>query len=75
MNYAVDQIVEDIVIVEDTITGEKKVIDKTVLPKEIKEGTILTLVDDNYIINNKEEQIRKERIKDKLERLKKLKKG
>ena len=74
MNYAVDQIVEDIVIVEDTITGEKKVIDKTVLPEEIKEGTILTLVDDNYIINNKEEQIRKERIKDKLERLKKLKK-
>lgn len=74
MNYAVDQIVEDIVIVEDTITGEKKVIDKTVLPSEIKEGTILTLVDDNYIINNKEEQIRKERIKDKLERLKKLKK-
>ena len=74
MNYAVDQIVEDIVIVEDTITGEKKVIDKTVLPPEKKEGTILTLVDDNYIINNKEEQIRKERIKDKLERLKKLKK-
>lgn len=74
MNYAVDQIVEDIVIVEDTITGEKKVIDKAVLPKEIKEGTILTLVDDNYVINDKEEEIRKERIRQKLERLKNLKK-
>lgn len=73
MNFAVDQINENIVILENTQTGEKKEIEKNILPENIKEGSILTLEGNNYVLNTSEEEQRRERIREKLERLKRLK--
>ena len=72
MNYAIDQIVEDIVILENITTGEKKEVNKTLLPSEIKEGSIITIKNNQYILNTTEEESRKNRLKAKLERLKRL---
>ena len=72
MNYAIDQIVEDIVILENITTGEKKEVNKTLLPSEIKEGSIIRIKNNQYILNTTEEESRKNRLKAKLERLKRL---
>lgn len=72
MNYAIDQIVEDIVILENITTGEKQEVNKTLLPPEIKEGRIITIKNNQYILNTTEEESRKNRLKAKLERLKRL---
>lgn len=72
MNYAIDQIVEDIVILENITTGEKQEVNKTLLPSEIKEGSIITIKNNQYILNTTEEESRKNRLKEKLERLKRL---
>lgn len=72
MNYAIDQIVEDIVILENITTGEKKEVNKTLLPSEIKEGSIIAIKNNQYILNTTEEESRKNRLKAKLERLKRL---
>lgn len=72
MNYAIDQIVEDIVILENITTGEKQEVNKTLLPSEIKEGSIITIKNNQYILNSTEEESRKNRLKAKLERLKRL---
>ena len=72
MNYAVDQIVEDIVILENITTGEKIEVNKNLLPREIKEGSIITVEDNQYILNKNEEESRKQKLQEKLERLKKL---
>ena len=72
MNYAIDQIVEDIVILENITTGEKQEVNKTLLPSEIKEGSIITIKNNQYILNTTEEESRKNRLEEKLERLKRL---
>ena len=72
MNYAIDQIVEDIVILENITTGEKQEVNKTLLPSEIKEGSIIAIKNNQYILNTTEEESRKNRLKEKLERLKRL---
>lgn len=72
MNYAIDQIVEDIVILENITTGEKQEVNKTLLPSEIKEGSIIAIKNNQYILNTTEEESRKNRLKAKLERLKRL---
>lgn len=73
MNYAVDRINENIVILENTLSGEKIEIDITNLPQGIKEGSIITLNDGIYTLNTDEEELRRQRIREKLNRLKKLK--
>lgn len=75
MNYAIDQINEDIVILENIVTGEKIKVNKVKLPFNIQEGNIITLKDEKYILNTEEENIRRERIAEKLNRLKRLKSG
>ena len=72
MNYAIDQIVEEIVILEKITTGETQEVNKTLLPSEIKEGSIITIKNNQYILNSTEEESRKNRLKEKLERLKRL---
>lgn len=71
MKYAVDQIIDQIVILEKIKTKEKKEEKKEKLPNTIKEGTILTYENSIYKIDRKEEQKRRERIQKKLEQLKK----
>ena len=73
MNYAIEQINEDIVVLENIVTGEKIKVNKDKLPFNIQEGNIITLKDEKYILNTEEENIRRERIAEKLNRLKELK--
>ncbi len=71
--YAVDQIVENIVVLEEIHTKEKKEVELSSLPT-VKEGMILKFNGMEYQIEEKIEEERKNRIKEKLERLKNLKK-
>lgn len=74
MKYAVDRIIENIVVLEDISTG--KIIEKRKeeLPENIHEGSIVVFNDNMYCIDEVEEISRKESLRERLERLKNLKK-
>lgn len=71
MKYSVDRIENDIAILEDITTKEKIEINVNYLPKKIKEGTILEKKDDSFIIDEEEENVRRKRIMEKFNKLKK----
>lgn len=73
MNYSIDQIIENIAVCENTDTGEKIELYLSELPQNIKEGNIITLKDGKYLLNSDEETLRRQRVQDKLNRLKMLK--
>lgn len=75
MNYAVDRIDENIATIENIINKEKKEVPLELLPKNVKEGSIITLENDTYILNSNEEEARRKIIEEKLNRLKNLNKG
>lgn len=75
MNYAVDRINENIATIENIINKEKKEVPLELLPKNVKEGSIITLENDTYILNSNEEEARRKIIEEKLNRLKNLNKG
>ena len=68
MKYAVDSIVDDIALLENIKTKEKKWVNINLLPSIIHEGSIL---DENYNILINEEIDRERKIKERFERLKK----
>ena len=71
MKYSVDRIENDIAVLEDVTTKEKIELNINYLPKKIKEGTILEKKDDSFIIDEEEENIRRKRIMEKFNKLKK----
>lgn len=73
MNFSVDKIVDEIVVLENINTLEKREVLITDLPEGIAEGNILTLFDGKYVFNTSIEEERRKRIKNKLDRLKCLK--
>lgn len=75
MNYAVDRIDENIATIENIINKEKKEVSLELLPKNVKEGSIITLEGGTYILNSNEEEARRKIIEEKLNRLKNLNKG
>ncbi len=75
MNYAVDRIDENIATIENIINKEKKEVPLELLPKNVKEGSIITLEGGTYILNSNEEETRRKIIEEKLNRLKNLNKG
>ena len=75
MNYAVDRIDENIATIENIINKEKTEVPLELLPKNVKEGSIITLENDTYILNSNEEETRRKIIEEKLNRLKNLNKG
>ena len=75
MNYAIDRIDENIATIENIINKEKKEVPLELLPKNVKEGSIITLEGGTYILNSKEEETRRKIIEEKLNRLKNLNKG
>ena len=75
MNYAVDRIDENIATIENIINKEKKEVPLELLPKNVKEGSVITLENDTYILNSNEEETRRKIIEEKLNRLKNLSKG
>ena len=74
MKFAVDRIENEIVVLEDIITGGKKEVARKELPKEIQDGSIVINKENSYVLDREEEQIRRTRILEKLERLKAIKK-
>ena len=60
-----------IAVLENIDTNERLEIDINLLPKEIKEGTILIKQNDDYVIDNEEETKRKNDIINRFQRLKK----
>lgn len=71
MKYAIDKIEGDLVVLEELTTQEKKEINIKELPREIKEGTVLTYTNDIYIIDKNLEKERKANIKSKFDMLRK----
>lgn len=71
MKYSIDRIEGNIAILEDINNKEKLEVDISLLPSNIKEGSILSLKDNIYIIDETEEDIRRKRIMEKFNKLKK----
>lgn len=71
MKYAVDRVEENIAVCQNLDTNEIIEIDLKLLPKRIKDGTILIYEDNKYKIDKKEEEKRKLAILEKFNRLKK----
>ena len=70
--FAVDRFEEKVVILENIKTKEKKEVNRELLPDNIKEGSIVKLINNNFILDNDEEQKRRQEI---LERFKNLRKS
>ncbi len=68
--FSVDQIIDDIVILEDINTKEKREVDIDILPDNIKEGSILKYENNLYYIDLDVEQRRRSEFRERLERLK-----
>lgn len=68
--FSVDQIIDDIVILEDINTKEKREVDIDILPDNIKEGSILKYENNLYYIDLDVEQRRRFEFRERLERLK-----
>lgn len=73
MRFAVDSIVDEIAVLENIETKEKKEVPLSILPEEIQEGNIL-LYNENYTLDKQYETKRRESLREKLERLKALRK-
>lgn len=71
MKYAIDKIENNIVLLESLEDKTKKEVSLDILPKDIKEGTILTYNNNEYKIDLDAEKERKESIKNKFAMLKK----
>ena len=54
--FSIDRFEDDIAILENRITGEKKDIEKSKLPNEVKEGSIVKCINGKYIYD---EELRK----------------
>ena len=70
MKYAVDRIEENIVVLENIETKEKKKVKKDQLPKGIKEGNILIEENNEYLIDTNLEKERRKLLEEKLNKLK-----
>ena len=71
MKFAIDQINDEIAVLENIETAEKKELNLNELPPNIKEGTILVYTNDEYIVDEITENIRRKIISARFNRLKK----
>ncbi len=69
MKYAIDKILDGIATLENIKTKEIIEVDIKNLPKEIHEGSILILENNEYKLDSKEEEIRRKRIEEKFNSL------
>ena len=74
MKYSVDRIEDNIVVLENVSNGEIIEKNKIELPDDIHEGSILNFVDDKFVVDVEAEVDRRESLRERLERLKNLKK-
>jgi len=71
MKYAVDRIEGKIVIIENLETRKIKEIEKEKLPKGVKEGSLLVLDNNEYKFDLTEEELRRQRIQERFNKLRK----
>ena len=74
MKYAVDRIIEQIAVLENIETEDIVEVRLSELPKDVREGSVVISDGDVYALDLNEENDRRESIRERLERLKKLKK-
>ena len=72
MKYAVDRIEGDIVVLQDLESKEMSEVELSLLPEGIKDGTILSFINDEYTIDLSDEEERRKRILEKMNRLKNI---
>lgn len=70
MKYAVDSIVDEIAVIEDIETGDKKEVSLELLPEEVQEGNILIYQNNEYYVNKEYEAVRRQSLEEKMEELK-----
>lgn len=70
--WSIDRIENNIAILENINTNEKKEVNITLLPNNIKEGSIISYKDNQYILELNKEQKRRQEL---LERFQKLRKN
>lgn len=69
MKFAVDEIIDNIVVLENIKTLERRDVNISLLPHFIHEGSILVYEDNKYILDRKEEISRRKLIEEKFRRL------
>lgn len=69
MKYVIDEIIDDIAILENLTTKEKKEINISFLPNNVKEGNVL-IEEENFKLDKNSEANRRKLIQDKLNKLK-----
>lgn len=67
--FTVDRIENDIAVLENRDTGEMFNVNKNDLPQELKEGSILKMVNNKYEIDKEEQKKVEDRIRDKMNKL------
>lgn len=72
MKYAVDQIIDEIAVLEEIETGEKKEVSLEFLPEEVQEGNTLLYQDNEYYLDRQYEAVRRQTLEEKMEELKKF---
>lgn len=70
MKYAVDEIIDNLVILENIKTKEKKIIKKDIIPFQIQDGTIIEIKSNQIYHDIKTETKRKKKIQEKFNKLK-----
>ena len=71
MKYSIDKILDDIATLENVETKQITEVNIKELPDEIHEGSILVLENGKYQLDLNEEEIRRKRIEEKFNKLRK----
>lgn len=72
--YAVDRIIDDIVVLEEINDGEILEVNINDIDYNIEEGNILEYYDNTFHLSDEEEKRRRDDLRSRIEALKKLKK-
>ena len=70
MKYVIDRIEDNIVVCENLEPKEMIELDKSLLPEKIKDGNILIFENNEYKLDLNEEELRRQRIRERFNRLK-----
>ncbi len=71
MRYVVDRIEKDIVVLEGRVNKRKKEVERKLLPKNIKDGDILSYKKQTYTLLTEETLAKTEYMKNRFKKLKK----
>ena len=71
MKYAIDRIENNIAILENLETKEIIEADISLLPEGSKESSIITIIDNEYKLDIEDEQVRKESLLNRFNKLRK----